>query len=201
MNFLERLLFILNKPKVVIVAGKTGQTARAAILQVLKSHFQVGKEVLIYEADLIKDEINFFVKNSSLPILVATNVGEIPFDKDSFAGEKDKGDEIKKIVKILPPQGFLVLNFDDETVREIKNGNQARFLTFGFQEKADLRASDIVLNGGVNFKINYKGNIVPIWLDGAFSKEKIYSALAAASCGEILGLNLVEISQAFKSSH
>jgi len=133
-----------------------------------------------------------------LPILVVTHIGDIPFDKDFFAGPREKTKEIIKLAKILPAQGFLILNFDDETAREIKTETIAHSLTFGFQEGADFRASDIKLNTGVNFKINYKGNIVPVWLEKLFGKEQIYSALAAASCGVIFDLNLVEISQALK---
>ncbi|GAI57101.1 unnamed protein product, partial [marine sediment metagenome] len=113
--------------------------------------------------------------------------------------------------------GFLILNFDDETAREIKTETIAHSLTFGFQEGADFQASDIKyqtsegseggkegkaifdLNTGVNFKINYKGNIVPVWLEKLFGKEQIYSALAAVGVGVIFDLNLVEISQALKN--
>jgi hypothetical protein len=40
---------------------------------------------------------------------------------------------------------------------------------------------------------------VPVWIFGAAGKEYIYAALAGASCGIFLGLNLVEISQALNS--
>ena len=70
--------------------------------------------------------------------------------------------------------------------------------TFGFQEEADFRASDIKINGGLNFKINYKGNTVPVWLEVPFNKEHVYAALATAAAGEVLDLNLVEISEALK---
>jgi len=104
---------------------------------------------------------------------------------------------------VLPFFGYLLLNFDDETVREIKNETKAHPLTFGFGLKSDLRATDIILTRfpelGTNFKINYEGNIVPIWLKGLFGKANIYAALAGAAVGETLGLNLVEVSEALKS--
>ena len=55
----------------------------------------------------------------------------------------------------MPAHGYLILNFDDETVREIRDETNLKELTFGFQEKADFRATDIKLNSGTNFKINY----------------------------------------------
>lgn len=83
-------------------------------------------------------------------------------------------------------------------IQEKKVGSKK--LTFGFQDGADFQASDIKVNGGTNFKINHKENIVPVWLGGVANQNQIYSALAAVAVGTIFGLNLVEISQALKSS-
>jgi len=99
----------------------------------------------------------------------------------------------------LPIGRYLILNYDQENIRKIKENNPDKVLTFGFQEGADFRASDLKINGGINFKINYKENIVPFWLKGGDDKNQIYAALAAACVGTIFDLNLVEISQALRS--
>jgi len=195
----NKIKFILKRPKVVIVVGEGRACAAETIRKVLR---QVKNKILVIETELQRlDDLEFLIKKSSLPILVATHIGDIPFDRDFFAGDRGKTIEIRKLAKILPAQGFLILNFDDETVREIKGSNPPtpHTYTFGFQDGADFRASDIKLNTGINFKINYKGNIVPIWLEKLFGKEQIYSALAAAGVGVIFDLNLVEISQALKN--
>ena len=215
MNIFERIKFIIKKPKVIIVTGEGRKVAKEAIFQVLKQHLKIDDGILLLETDFKNSSavknFKFLIKNSSLPILVVTHVGDIPFDKDSnppttlpqagpfFAGEREKTLKIRELTKCLPAQGYLILNFDDETVREIKDETNLKELTFGFQVEADFQASDIKLNTGTNFKINYKGNIVPIWLEKLFSKEQIYAALAAIAVGTIFGLNLVEISQALKS--
>jgi UDP-N-acetylmuramyl pentapeptide synthase len=93
------------------------------------------------------------------------------------------------------------LNFDNEAVREIRNKTPVFTLTFGFQKMADLRASDLSIDqkeSACNFKIDYEGNIIPIWLKNICSEQEVLSILAAISCGIQLGLNLVEISQALK---
>ncbi|MBZ9572143.1 hypothetical protein KJA15_02340 [Patescibacteria group bacterium] len=179
-----------------------------------KLPFNPGKnEILIFETKIKKTKtLKFLVKNSKRPILVVTHIGEIPPGQDYnppttlppsagpfFAGEKKDTEEIVKLAKILPSQGHLVLNFDDETARGIKDLTNLDALTFGFQEGADVLATDIKLNTGTNFKLNYQGKVVPIWLDYLFGKEQIYSALSAISVGIILNLNLVEISQALKN--
>jgi len=250
MNFLSKLIFYFKKPQIIIVAGRGRSCAAEAIFQVLRQHFKVGKltnspyslsfgqilgkEILIFESKIKKAEnFNFLIKRASLPILLVTHIGDIPLPskvlsnkiwegKDFFTGEREKTTEIRKLARILPSYGYLILNFDDETVREIKDYNPptTHYITFGFQEGADFKASDIRLNNGTNFKINYKGNIVPIWLpepqrrvkmkvnseggklhrlEKLFGKEQIYASLSAVSIGVIFDLNLVEISQLLKS--
>lgn len=240
-NFLSKLIFFWKKPKIIIITGQGKDCAAKAIFQVLRQHFKVGrltnfphslnfgqilsKEILIFEPKIEKaEDFNFLIKTSQLPILLVTHIGDIPSDKDffapletnklltGFAGDKEKTKEIRKLARILPSQGYLILNFDDETVREIKDETNLKDynpptilpprrapITFGFQERADFRASDIRLNNGTNFKINYKGNIVPIWLEKLFGKEQIYASLSAISIGVIFDLNLVEISQLLKN--
>jgi len=209
-NFLIKLIFYLKKSQLIIVSGKERDLAAEAIFQVLRAHFRIEKieklnlknilknKILILPSDL-REDLTFFVKNLEKPILVVTHVGEIPPDVYFFAGERKDVREITKIAREIPVQGVLILNFDDETTREIGDKSSASTLTFGFQEKADLRASDIKLNTGTNFKLNFEGNMVPVWLGNLFGKENVYSALAAASCASQLDLNLVEISQALKN--
>ena len=203
MNLINKIKFLLKRPKVVIVTGEGRACAKEAISQVLKQYFKIDSEILIFDSDLTNssyvETLRFFIKNSSLPVLVVTQVGDIPPEKDFFAGEKEKTLTIRKLAKTMPAQGFLVLNFDDETVREIKDETNLKELTFGFQEGADFRATDLKLNTGTNFKINYKGNIVPVWLEKLFGKEQVYSALSAAAVGTVFDLNLVQISQALKN--
>lgn len=190
MTIIKDLIFLLNKPKLIIAAGKGSKQALAAISEVLKPHFKQGKDVFVFESDL-QDEtkIKFFLKNSSLPIFVITDLGD--------AGKEEK---IKSIVKSFSPETKLILNFDEEAVRLIKNESSVPVFTFGFQEGSDLMVSDITQSDeGVNFKINHEGSIVPVWINSALDKEMIYAVLAAACCGLVLGLNLIEISQALKS--
>ena len=239
-NFLSKFIFSIKKPKIIIVVGDGRSCTTEAIFQVLNQENIVRKivnfeqfslnfdkdEILIFETKLDKpsdlEQFAFLIQKSSLAVLVITQVGDIPSDKDFFAGEKEKTASIRKLAKNLNPSSHLVLNFDDETVREIKDETNLKEITFGFQEGADFRASDIKINpvreseeierlksdnfsngvnGGTNFKVNYNGNIVPIWLDKLFGKEQIYSALAASVVGIIFDLNLVEISQSLKNYH
>lgn len=203
MNIFKKLIFLFKRPSVILVTGKGRSCATQAISKALKSYSEKGK-IKIFESDLSEpkeiEKFSFLLKKSQLPILVVTHIGDIPADKDFFAGDREETLQIRKLAKILPDRAFLILNFDDETVREIENESSAHSLTYGFQERADFRASDINLNlAGTNFKVNYEGNIVPFWLKNLFGKEQIYSALTAICLGVAKNINLVEISQALGS--
>ena len=187
LNIFFKLKFLLKKPKVVIVAGNGRKEAKQAICQVLKKRFNIGDEVLIFEEDLTNStsikKSSFLIKNSCFSVLAITHIGDI---------------SIENLVEKLPNKANLILNYDDETLREIKAPVGVQTLKFGFSNQCDIFASDIKLNGETNLKINYKGYVVPVWLNKVFGKEQIYAALSAVSCGLIFGLNLVEISQALK---
>ena len=106
-------------------------------------------------------------------------------------------DNLEKID--LSKTEYLILNLDNIKKPEIK---KLKVITFGFQWNADFQVSDIKQTSDyTNFKINYQGNVVPIWLEGAFAQKEISAVLTAIIIGTIFNLNLVEISQKLKSPH
>jgi UDP-N-acetylmuramyl pentapeptide synthase len=91
---------------------------------------------------------------------------------------------------------FLLVNADEE--RNFQT--TAKILKFGFSELADFKISDA--NGGeneTNFKLNYKGKSVPIWINKKLDLQGVYGILAAFCVGDILGLNVVEMSETLKN--
>lgn len=244
MIIFKKIIFLFKKPKVIIVTGKNRRVAAEAIFYLLKNFFRVErlsekfpsiidiykKEILILESDLREStsvkKFKFLVEKSQLPILVIAHFGDVlpaahSGESRPQSGRDKETAQFKKIIKNLPSHGQLIFNFDNKAVKKLKEEANLRTTSFGFQEGADFQASDINLNSHINFKINYKGNIVPVWLplpnpahnlwaglEGLGSgsdlgmvddKEKIYSALIAIAVGTILKLNLVEISNIFKN--
>jgi hypothetical protein len=199
-NFFHKLRIIWQRPIVIVVTGLGRETTSLAIRQVLQNHFTIGKKVLLYSTDSPDSaDFAFLVKKARMALLVATHTGQYEQEKEFFSGSAPDVAKIAKLVNLLVAKDRLVFNFDDETVRDLKNQSPTLSLAFGFAARADVRATDIVLTeSNTNFKINYQGNTVPVWLPNLFGKEEIYAALAAATVGEILDLNLVEISESLK---
>lgn len=214
MNFLTKFIFILKRPKIIVVTGKGRFAAAEALYTVLNSHFKVKgykakmssfnmfkKEILILASEIqnIK-ELEFYLRYSRMPVLAVTHFGDISADEILFSEEQEKVKNAIDLMKVLPANTRLILNFDDRAVREIKAIIDFHTFSFGFLDNADLCASDINFNKGTNFKLNHKGNAVPVWLNHLFGKEQIYAVLAAASAGMIFGLNLVDISQSLQEN-
>lgn len=214
--FVKKLIFLSKRPCVIVVTGKGRTCAAEALLQALGPHVPArkvtdkslpfvngSKEVLIFETDLAEPadtkQASFLLARSALPILAVTRVGDILADKDFFAGAREDTQQIRAVAEKLPARGFCLLNFDDETIREIKDSTSASCMTYGFQKGADIQASDVHIHlEGTNFKINHDGDVVPFWLKKVFGKEQIYSALIAVTAGIVRNLNLVVLSQALQ---
>lgn len=62
--------------------------------------------------------------------------------------------------------------------------------------RSELVVSDIKVNEEeLNFKVSFRGSIVPFWVSSKYQLADIISIIAT---GLVFGLNLVEISQALK---
>ena len=141
LNFFKKLVFLFKKPCIILITGRGCSCAAAAVCKILEPHFKVRKvsdnvfpliknkkEILVWETKLIESEnreqfklFKFLLRKSKRSILVVTHIGEIPPDKLFFTGERKETLQIRELAKTLPARSFLVLNFDDETIREIKN--------------------------------------------------------------------------------
>lgn len=114
---------------------------------------------------------------------------------------KEKG----KIIESLSENGTAILNIDDERAMSRKGKTKAKVLTFGFSEKAQVRAREISfgfkedIKEGINFKLDYKGKIIPVRLRHIYATHQIYAALAAAAVGITYKVNLIDIASALEN--
>ncbi len=148
---------------------------------------------------LIADNDNFF----DFKFLNNFKVKKLNECKDDFNAEiilveKSEAEQVKNIPAELIESAFLVFNYDDENLRKICQNIDIKKVSFGFSEKADFKASDVnELEDSTNFKINYNGNTVPVWLKKLSGKSEIYNFLSAICIGSLLGLNIIEMLNSF----
>jgi UDP-N-acetylmuramoyl-tripeptide--D-alanyl-D-alanine ligase len=95
-----------------------------------------------------------------------------------------------ELVEALPPDGVAVLSADDDRVRRMAARTDARVVTYGFADDADVRASDVRSEGfaGMAFWLHLDGEEVPVRIPtlGALA---VHNALAAVAVGHAAGVS------------
>ncbi len=162
-------------------------------------------EVLVLEMGVDHPgDMKYLTDLAPCDVGVVTNIGPVHLEFfktiDKIAKEKSL------IISRLNKNGWGILNCDNEYVYSMKDSVKGRFLTYGFNQEAMVRAleSDFSFDDsgepvGLSFKISYDGKVVPVFLPGALAEHQIYAALAGAAVGIVFEMNLVEISQALKN--
>jgi UDP-N-acetylmuramoyl-tripeptide--D-alanyl-D-alanine ligase len=162
-------------------------------------------EILVLEMGADKPgDIPYLVDIAPCKVGVLTYISHA--HTEAFKTIKKIAQEKRVIISHLQRDGFAVLNFDNELVMQNANTTKAEIVTYGFKDGADFRATDIniIISEetnwpiGLNFKLNFKGNIVPVFLPDAIAEHVIPSALAALAVGHIFGVNLLDSIQALR---
>jgi UDP-N-acetylmuramoyl-tripeptide--D-alanyl-D-alanine ligase len=183
-------------------------------LKWLMVFFSAGKLILIknknYPKVLVLEmgadhpgDIEHLIKIAPCFVGVVTKVA--PVHLEFFKTLEKIAREKSKIVAHLTKDGFAVLNFDDELVREMVKSTKATVISYGYAEDAFVRALELQNQGqgmkleGLKFKLSYKGSTVPVFLPKVIGAHQIYAAMAAAAVGAAFGLNLIDISDGLKN--
>lgn len=140
-------------------------------------------------ASWLKPDIVVVTKFSKVPVHI-----EYFKDKDAVVAEKGF------LVSALKYDGILILNSDDEDVFAFRNRTANKMITYGLLTGAEIKATnyDIYYNEisgeplGINFKVEYANNSLPVSIAGTLGLNNIYSCLGALAVGISLNLNLVE---------
>jgi len=168
-------------------------------------------EILILEMGVDRPgDMKYLTKIVKPDIGVITLIGPVHLE---FFGtiekiQKEKGELISSLKK----SGWAILNCDNEKTRKIEEMSKVKVLTYGFEEKADIKAQELVFSfskvskkenpwnlAGVSFKLSYNGSFVPVLLSQVVGEAAVYASLAASAVGIALGMNLVEIAAALKN--
>ena len=150
-------------------------------------------------------DIKYLVDFVQPKVGVITALGEIPVHVEFFENPQQVAKEKRNLIVSLNENGIAILNYDEEAVRQMAEGIQAKVFTYGLRDRADVYATNYDLkvnsNGNVselNFKLEFGGSSVPAKLINVLGVQHLYSALAAASVGITLNMNMVEIVEALK---
>ena len=130
---------------------------------------------------------------------VVTNVGH------AHVGEVGSIDAVARakseLVAAIDPHGHVVLNADDPNVRAMAKISKAPVTFFGRSDNADVRARNIVIqhSGGSAFDLEFGLDSARVELK-QIGEHYVSNALAAATVGLVLGMELDDVAQALTSA-
>lgn len=144
-----------------------------------------------------------------VPVKIGVVTAVAPVHLEFFKTLEQVAKEKSNIIKNLSKDGFAVLNSDDQLVRQMARKSEGKVLFFGLLPQAEIRASEIAISHevnyqdvttiqGISFKLNYKGNVIPVLLPKVLGEHLVYSALAAIAVGIIYKINLHTITESLK---
>lgn len=157
-------------------------------------------------------DIQYLVDIVRPQIGVVTAVGDVPVHVEFYASPSQVTEEKSKLIQQLPVHdGLAVLNYDDQTVLDMKERSKAETMTFGFSRPpaggVDVWVSDTSYFiaddgkniGGLSFKINHGSTFVPARINNLIGMHQLYGIMAAVVVGLHFGMNLVDISGALEN--
>ena len=152
-------------------------------------------------------DLNYLVDIAKPQIGVVTAVGEVPVHVEFYASPKAVAKEKSILIESLPSDGLSILNYDDDTVLDMREKSKAHVTTIGFSEHADIWASDVsfIISdderslGGLSFKVHQGESFMPFRINNLIGLQQVYAILAAVAVGIHFNINMVEISSILES--
>lgn len=161
-------------------------------------------KVLVLEMGADKPgDIAQLVKIAPPQVSVLTAISNV--HRENYKSLDDIATEKRTLINSLGDRGVAILNADDKLVASTVVPRGVKVLTYGVHTLADVRGSEPRLwftmkngevSGGVRFKIEYAGSVIPLQVPGTLGEPVMYAALAAFAVGVARGGNPLDVARA-----
>ncbi|MCA9365157.1 MAG: hypothetical protein KC736_04650 [Candidatus Moranbacteria bacterium] len=150
-------------------------------------------EVLVMEMGIDQPgDMEEIVKIAPASIAVVTEIPESPAHLSSFKSVAQVANEKSKMVAQLPKEGVAILNADNSRVMRMSKKTDARIITYGIENPADVMAQNISISiKGTTFKLVYDGKTIPVHMPKVVSYGAVSTTLAAIAATIALKQNIV----------
>ena len=202
--------FVLKGRKNIVIAGTHGKTTTTALTAYLLrengrdpgfliggvpqdppvgSHLGSAKDPFVIEGD--EYDSAFFDKRSKFihyaPHIAALN--NLEFDHaDIFRDLEDVKRTFRHLTRIVPRNGWIVLNGDDDNLRSLGDLAWTRVVRVGTGEANDLRIADFEeTTSGTRFTLSWRG---ARWAEVAWTQPGLFNARNASMAAVAAALSL-----------
>lgn len=171
-------------------------------------------ETIRYMDEMVKKKMNFMVMEVSSQALKYDRVNDIIFDYGIFTNiyqdhigpnEHDSmEDYIKSKAKLFNQCNYGIFNIDDEHFYDMVGGGDANIDTYGYDERADLRVTDIKLlrdKGFIGIELKTDGVVKDTFKISSPGKFTSYNAMAAILTCHLIGIDDKYIKKALSDFH
>lgn len=221
---MERAVFLgnimKNYDRCIAVSGTHGKTTTTSMISVILEHAQYDPTILVGgELDAIGGNVK--VGNSEYFITEACEYVESFLHFHPYMGiilniEEDhldyfeNLDHIKrafyKFANLIPENGYLIANGDNENVVSILKDIKCPIITFGTRENCDWQAIDINFDdmGCASFDVIYKEENIGRFYLAIPGLHNVINALSAIACTHYLNIPFSKIREGltlFKGPH
>lgn len=195
----------IGAPLVFWGIKEPGNNIKEWIFILLKGFWTIIKkdknypEIIIVElaADRPGD-IEYLASFINSQIGIITMIGEVPVHVEFYKNIDQVVEEKKKIIKSINENGFLIFNFDDPKIANLKKDKLSKKInkiSFGFKKESDILIKNFECNfpEGSSVVINYKDEDFSLFLSGCIGDSFAYIAASVFATGIGLGIEAKRI--------
>lgn len=148
--------------------------------------------VLEYGVDHI-NEMDFHLWLVRPKIGVLAGISPVHADEEHLGSLGNILKEKEKLLAVIPKDGWVILNWDDENIRKAKIKTQAKILKYGISKEADFWAENIKVDlSGTSFVVHHAREKILLKIP-LLGKHFVHSALVSFAVGKICGLSPKQI--------
>jgi UDP-N-acetylmuramoyl-tripeptide--D-alanyl-D-alanine ligase len=136
-------------------------------------------------------------------IVVVTRIPGVPVHVEYFKDSNALMEEKAFLLKALREDGTAILNADDENILALGKYVNGNVIHYAMEKPATIQADKYGLMyegdylAGMQFRILYDSNIIPVVLKGVVGVQHVYPVLASACVGLVLKVPLVKLTESF----
>jgi UDP-N-acetylmuramoyl-tripeptide--D-alanyl-D-alanine ligase len=134
-------------------------------------------------------------------VVVLTRFPDVPVHVEFFGSTERLIEEKVYLAQALKKDGVLIVNHDDKAVYNVHHKIKRRFVSYGFDDNANYKASYVQMNNddesnsaklGMHFKMQYNGSTFPVSMNNIVGTHHIYAGLVALSVAVETGCDILE---------
>lgn len=138
-----------------------------------RTKFKIREYLVLETAISHPEDMSYLLSIVKSQAAVLTTIATVY--RENFEDLDEVALEYQKLVKALPKDGLLLLNYDDERIRNLGRFSPCRAITYGLNDGADYQAKNIrKITDGQQFEIN--GSLVKV---NRFGKHHIYAKITS----------------------